>query len=523
MTVLDPPSGAPGDGDKPVAASHPINPPVFFGAIGVIGGFILFILANLDSAAATFSAIQAGATEWFGWFIVLTVNVLLAFVILKAAGRNGAIRIGGAHARPEFSRVAWFAMLFSAGMGIGLLFYGVAEPVTHFSQPPAVAGIDTQIEKAQHAMGVTFLHWGLHAWAIYAVIALALAYVSFNRGLPLTVGSVVQAVLPGAPAVLRTLVDVLAIVATVCGVATSLGIGASQVNSGLNVLFGMPENTGNQLMLIILITAVATVSVALGLRTGVKRLSELNMVLALLLMAFVLIIGPTVFILDGFVQNTGYYIQKFFTLATWTETYAGTTWHDGWTVFYYAWWISWSPFVGMFIARISYGRTVREFVLGVLLAPTLVTFLWITVFGNSALHIEMFGEGGLSEVVNASAAQALFAFLARFPFAELSSGLAIIIITTFFVTSADSGAMVTAIMASGGDQDAPFLQRTVWAVALGVVAAVLMFAGGLGALQTAAIVTGLPFAVVLLFLAWATYRMMRQDAPPGPRRARAEV
>ncbi len=499
-----------------------LNRPVFFGALAVIGVFMAATLANLDAAAAVFAGVQAAAAERFGWFMLLTVNALLGVALVFALGRFGGVRLGGADARPEFSRLGWFAMLFSAGMGVGLLFYGVAEPVTHFQTPPEVAGVDDAVQRAQHAMGVTFLHWGLHAWAIYAVIALALAYGRFNRGLPLTIGAVVRAAWPGAPGALIWLVDVLAIVATVCGVATSLGIGAAQVSAGLNTLTGWTESPGRNLVLIAGITALATVSVALGLETGIKRLSEFNMVLAAGLMLFVLAAGPTVFILDGFVQNTGYYIQKFFTLSTWTETYVGTKWSDGWTVFYFAWWVSWSPFVGMFIARISYGRTVREFVGGVLLVPTLVTFVWMTVFGNSALHIELFGDGLLGPLVQDSAPRALFAFLAYFPLAAVSSAVAIAIIVTFFVTSADSGALVTAMLASADHYEAPFLQRTVWAIALGGMAAVLMVAGGLSALQTAAIVTGLPFAVIVLGLAWGVHRMLAQDHPrarsaPAPR------
>ena len=411
-------------------------------------------------------------------------------------------------------------MLFSAGMGIGLLFYGVAEPILHFSNPPvsAFSNPDATLERglagnAQHAMGLTFLHWGLHAWAIYAVIGLALAYITFNRKLPLSIGAFLKAAFPRIPTLLVDLIDILAITATVCGVATSLGFGASQINAGLTLLAGVPDNAFVKFILITVITGFATISVALGLKTGIKRLSEINMVLAVILAAFVLIAGPTVFILDGFIQNIGYYIQRFVYLSSWTETYVPENWQSDWTIFYYAWWISWSPFVGIFIARISYGRTIREFIAGVLLVPTLFTFAWMTIFGNGALYIELFGAGGLAQAVQASMPDALFAFLAHYPLAQIMSGLAIVIVTTFFVTSADSGALVTAMIASGGDHEAGFAPRVIWSVAIGLLAAVLLWAGGLQALQTGAIVTGLPFAFVLLLMAVGLYRMLATELP----------
>jgi choline/glycine/proline betaine transport protein len=425
------------------------------------------------------------------------------------------IRLGGVDAKPEFSRLTWFAMLFSAGMGIGLLFFGVSEPITHFSSPPKPppAHLTTDAAIAGEAMSVTFLHWGLHAWATYAVIGLALAYVRFNRNLPLTVSAILTPILPRPMPVFSHVVDVLAIVATVCGVSTSLGLGASQVNAGLTHLFGIAENNTSKLIIIAVITAIATLSVASGLERGIRRLSEINMSLAGLLLGFVLLAGPTVFVLDGFVQNVGNYFQNFVRLSTWSEAYSGTSWQNGWTVFYWAWWISWSPFVGMFIARISYGRTIREFILGVLFIPTALTFFWMAVFGNTALHIELFGAGGIVDAVNASSANAMFVFLGHFPIAAATSLLAIIIVVTFFVTSADSGAMVTDIIASGGQPNRGVAQRSIWAIALGVMAAVLLIAGGLGALQTAAIVTGLPFAVVLILMCFAVHRLLREDYP----------
>jgi choline/glycine/proline betaine transport protein len=494
------------------------NPPVFYGAIALIFGLLGFALFNIGQAEAVFGAIQRGASVNFGWLLVLTANLMLIACLYLAISKLGDVRLGGKQAKPEFSRAAWFAMLFSAGMGIGLLFYSVAEPVMHFANPPVsqFSVPDAQQPRvvagnAQHAMGLTYLHWGLHVWAIYAIIALGLAYVAFNRGKTLSIGAFLGEVWPGMPRFLVNLVDILAIVATVCGVATSLGLGASQINAGLTKLFGTGDTFAAKLAIIALVTGLATLSVAMGLEKGIKRLSQLNMGLALLLAVFVFVAGPTVFLLDSFIQNLGYYMQRFIYLSTWTESYTQGEWQLDWTIFFYAWWISWSPFVGIFIARISYGRTVREFVTGTLLVPTLFTFAWMTVFGDTALHIELFGQGGLQQAVAASLPDALFAFLDHFPLAAVTSLLAIFIIATFFVTSADSGALVVAMIASGGDHEAGLAPRVIWAATMGILAAGLLFAGGLGALQTAAIVTGLPFALVLLAMAAGTIVLLRRD------------
>jgi choline/glycine/proline betaine transport protein len=494
------------------------KPSVFFGAILAIGGLILFAILDAGTAGEDFAAVQSFATHNFGWLLVLTANVMLIASAVMAFSRTGHVRLGGDDARPHYSLPTWFAMLFSAGMGIGLLFYGVAEPVTHFANPPASAfsNPDAALPRgiagnAQHAMGLVFLHWGLHAWSIYAIIGLSLAYVAFNKNRPLSLGSFLELAFPRTPTFLVDLIDILAITATVCGVAASLGFGASQINAGLDLLLGVPDTGMVKAILIIVITALATLSVALGLDKGIRRLSEINMGLAVLLALFVFVAGPTVFLLDAFVQNIGYYLQRFLYLSTWTETYSRGDWQSNWTMFYYAWWISWSPFVGIFIARISYGRTVREFIAGVLLVPTLFTFAWMTIFGDSALHIELFGAGGLSQAVEASMPDALFAFLSHYPLSQLFSGLAIIIVATFFVTSADSGALVTAMIASGGHHHAGFVPRVTWAIAIGVLAGALLWAGGLGALQTAAIVTGLPFAIVLLAMTWAVLRLLMAE------------
>ncbi len=414
----------------------------------------------------------------------------------------GNIRLGGDDAEPEFSTASWFSMLFSAGMGIGLLFYGVAEPMFHFQTPPFP--VEGTVERARMAMSFTFLHWGLHPWAIYALVSLALAFFSFNKGQPLSIRSIFYPLLGekiNGP--WGNLIDILATIATLFGVATSLGFGVQQVNAGLSHLIGIEQNEIIQLFLIAGITAIATISVVRGLDAGIKKLSELNIWLAMALLAFVFLAGPTLFILNGFIENIGNYFQSFPQIATWNETLENSKWQNGWTVFYWAWWIAWSPFVGMFIARVSRGRTIREFLMGVLAIPTLVTFLWMTVFGNSALYIELFGGGGLAEEVTRNVPLSLFLLLEHFPFSNITAVLGVLVVISFFVTSSDSGSMVIDIITAGGNPDPPIPQRLFWAILEGVVAAALLLSGGLAALQSAVIATGLPFGMVLIMLCFS--------------------
>ncbi len=482
-----------------------IHPPVFLISGGLIVLFVLLTLWFSDALGVWFAALQAGVSRYAGWFFVGTMNIVLIFVISLLLGRFGGVRLGGEGARPEFSTLSWYAMLFSAGMGIGLLFYGVAEPMFHFSASPlAESGTP---EAARLAMDLTFLHWGLHPWALYALVGLALAFFSFNKGLPLSIRSAFHPLLgERIYGPVGNVIDIMATVATMFGVATSLGLGVQQVNAGLNHLLGVPQTLGVQLLLIAGITTLATWSVVRGLDSGIKVLSYANMFVAAALLLFVVLVGPTLFILNALVENIGYYLQQFASLSTWNETYEGTDWQNGWTVFYWGWWISWSPFVGMFIARISYGRTVREFVKGVLFVPTLLTFVWMTAFGNSALDIEMFGAGGIAAAVQENVPVSLFVLLERFPLDIVTATLAVAVVITFFVTSSDSGSLVIDIITAGGNPDPPKAQRVFWAVLEGAVAAALLGAGGLVALQTAAITTGLPFAVVLLGMCYALHK-----------------
>jgi len=482
-----------------------VHPPVFFVSAGLILLFVVLTLLFGSRLDAIFAALQEGVSRYAGWFFVGTINIVLIFVFSLLLGRFGNVRLGGEGATPEFSTLSWYAMLFSAGMGIGLLFYGVAEPMFHFvASPLAEPGTP---EAARLAMDFTFLHWGLHPWALYTLVGLALAFFAFNKNLPLSIRCVFYPIFgERIYGPIGNVIDIMATVATMFGVATSLGLGVQQVNAGLNHLLDIPQTTGIQLALIAGITAIATWSVVRGLDAGIKLLSQINIVIAAALLLFVILAGPTLFILNGLVENFGYYLQQFFSLSTWNETYEGTDWQNGWTVFYWGWWISWSPFVGMFIARVSYGRTIREFIKGVLFIPTLVTFVWMTAFGNSALSVEIFGDGGIAAAVQENIPVSLFVLLEHFPFDTVTATLAVIVVITFFVTSSDSGSLVIDIITAGGNPDPPKPQRIFWAVTEGLVAAALLIAGGLTALQTAAITTGLPFAVVLLGMCYALHK-----------------
>ncbi|MCT4591483.1 MAG: BCCT family transporter [Carboxylicivirga sp.] len=462
-----------------------------------------------------FNAAKSYISDNTGWFFILTINVFVAFALFLGFGRFGKIKLGGASAKPEFKRSSWFAMLFSAGMGIGLLFYGVAEPIFHFDNNPF--GLEGA-EAAKSSFGIVFMHWGFHGWAVYAIVGLALAYFTFNKKLPLTIRSIFYPIWGDKIyGTIGDIIDIAAVIATLFGLATSLGFGAQQVNAGLTHLFGFDYGTTWQIGIITIITLFATISLILGLDKGIRRLSEINMKLALVLLVFVLLIGPTVFLLKAFVQNIGFYLGNFLELSFWNETFAGAKessgWQSSWTTFYWAWWIAWSPFVGLFIARISKGRTIKEFILGVLLVPSFLTFLWISVFGGSAIYKELLGNTQISEAVNANIATAIYHLLEQYPLPFISSILTIILISSFFITSSDSGSMVVDTLTSGGKLDAPVGQKVFWASMEGLIAIILLLGGGLAAMQTAVIITGLPFAIVLLIMCYSLLKTLKKDYP----------
>ncbi len=426
--------------------------------------------------------------------------------------RLGEIKLGPDHSLPEYTNISWFAMLFSAGMGIGLLFFGVAEPIMHFSSPPV--GEAMSIESAREAMKITFFHWGFHAWAIYSLMAIILAYFCYRKDLPLLPRSAFYPFVGDRIyGKFGDMIDTFSIIGTMFGVATSLGFGVAQVNAGLNYLFDVPQSPAIQVGLIAIITAMATVSVVLGLDGGIKKLSNANLIIAVLLLVAVLILGGLGGLMRSYVQNVGAYIfditYKTFNLYAYEKK---DDWIGGWTLLYWGWWISWSPFVGMFIARISRGRTIREFLLGVIFVPTAFTFLWMTVFGNSAITLVLEKNATeLVQVVNENVPVALFKFFEYFPFSSVLTGLGLILVVTFFVSSSDSGSLVIDTLASGGAEEPPVWQRVFWAVLEGVVAATLLLAGGLDALQTMTIASAFPMIFMILLGAFALIKSLRAD------------
>jgi choline/glycine/proline betaine transport protein len=492
-----------------------VNPPVFLVSSLAVLAFVLYGALEAEHAEALFGKLQAGITQYFGWYYVLSASVFLGFVLWLLMSRYGDVRLGDPHEKPEYGYFAWFAMLFSAGMGIGLLFWSVAEPMYHYLTPPFSVEGETQ-RSAEVALRTTFFHWGLHAWAIYVIVGLSLAYFAYRHKLPLSIRSAFYPLLgnriygwPGH------LIDIVAVFGTLFGVATSLGLGVQQINAGLAYLAEVPQNLTVQIVLIAIITAIATGSVMLGLNKGVKVLSNINVWLALGLVAVLLVLGPTIFILNSFVETTGRYLQNLIVMSFWTDTIGNTGWAGGWTIFYWGWWIAWAPFVGMFIARISRGRTIREFTLGVLFVPTLVTFFWLSVFGGTAMYHELLGAGGIAEAVQNDLTTALYVMLDRLPLSALTATVATVVVVTFFVTSSDSGSLVIDMLTAGGELDPPRVQRVFWAVLEGVVAAILLVAGGLKALQTASIATGLLFSVLMLLMCVSLLKAFR-DEPITP-------
>ncbi len=473
--------------------------------------FVVLTLALRSEVEPLFTAIRGWLTSNLAWFFLGSANIFVLLCLGLIVSPLGKVRLGGKEAVADYSYIGWFSMLFAAGMGIGLMFYGVAEPMSHFSSAMGGTSVENGVRTdwaplgaaagdAQAAAGLsmaaTIFHWGLHPWAIYAIVALALALFSFNKGLPMSIRSIFYPLLgervwgwPGH------VIDILAVLATLFGLATSLGLGAQQAAAGLDYLFGIGATDTSKVLLVIGITIIALMSVLAGLDKGVKRLSEINMVLAILLLLFIIVVGPTLAILTGFFSNLGSYLVNLPALSN-PFGRADANFSQGWTAFYWAWWISWSPFVGMFIARVSRGRTVREFLVAVLLVPSLVSVLWMTAFGGTALG-QFIGDG-FTGVQDAALELKLFVMLGELPLTQISSFIGIILVVVFFVTSSDSGSLVIDTITAGGKVNAPIPQRAFWAILQGVVAIALLLGGGLVALQAMAVSTGLPFTIVLL-------------------------
>lgn len=489
-----------------------ISKPVFVPSVLFISIIVIFTFINPTLANEFFTSTKNFVSEKFGWLYMLSVAIFTLFALFLALSKFGKFKLGPDQSKPNYSNLSWFAMLFSTGMGIGIVFWGIAEPVFHYANPPV--GDKETIESAKNAMSIVFFHWGLNAWAIYAIVGLVLAYFSFRHGLPLSIRSALYPLIGDKIyGKIGHTVDTVAVLGTIFGIATSLGLGVLQINSGLNYAFGIENSLTNQIILIIIICSIALISVTLGLDAGIKRLSMLNLVLAFALLMFVLIFGPTFYILDSFVQNIGTYfssiVQQTFNMYTYEKE---ASWLSSWTLFYWAWWISWAPFVGMFIARVSRGRTIKEFVIGVLFVPVGFTFIWMSVFGNSALHLIIEkGENALASAITNDVSIALFKFLEYFPFSSITAIFVVVLVAIFFITSSDSGSLVVDTIASGGNTQNPVWQRAFWASSQGVVAIAMLLAGGFEALQSASIVIALPFVVVLLIACWGIYKALNLE------------
>lgn len=500
-----------------------IHNPVFVISGLTIVGFVVLTLMFQNSVEPMFNGLRSWLTSSFDWFFLGAANVFVILCLVLIVTPLGKVRIGGKEATPDYSYAGWFAMLFAAGMGIGLMFFGVSEPISHYAS--SIAGMTqeggartdwaplgaatVENEAIRLGMAATIFHWGLHPWAIYAVVALSLAIFSFNKGLPLTMRSIFYPLLgervwgwPGH------IIDTLAVFATLFGLATSLGFGAAQANAGLDFLFGIGDTETSKIILILAITAVALLSVLAGLDAGVKRLSEINMLLAAALLLFIILVGPTIAILTGFFKNLAAYAEYLPALSN-PFGREDDNFRQGWTAFYWAWWISWSPFVGMFIARVSRGRSVREFVICVLLIPSVVSVLWMTAFGGTALSQIL--QDGLTTVKEAPLELKLFEMLAALPLAQITSFIGIVLVIVFFVTSSDSGSLVIDTITAGGKVNAPVSQRVFWCVFEGLVAITLLVGGGLGALQAMAVSTGFPFAILLLLACVALYKGLANE------------
>jgi choline/glycine/proline betaine transport protein len=496
------------------------DPTIFFVSAALTVVFVVVSIAFTAEVENTFAGLSDLLKRNLGWVYILGVTGFLAFLGWIAFSRYGNVRLGGKDARPEYGNATWFAMLFAAGIGTILMFWGVAEPISHYAEPPLNGVAPQSVDAANQALAFSLYHFGFHTWAIFCLPALAFAYFAYRRGLPFRVSSLFHPLLGdriNGP--IGKALDITAVLGTLFGVAVSIGLGTLQINSGLNTLFGVPVGALPQVLIIAVVTTIATISVALGLDKGIKRLSNINIGVAIALMLFVLVTGSTVFLLRGIIETAGTYLSSLVPLAFWNDTFAEPSWgwQGDWTVFYWAWTITWAPFVGIFIARISKGRTIRQFVLGVLGLPTAFTLVWFSIFGLSAIDIERNRGGGLvDEVVGqGDIPGALFAFLENFPLTTVMSALAVLIVVIFFTTSSDSASLVVDMLCSGVRENPPVGQRVFWALTEGVVAATLIAAtveaAALDALEQVITVLGLPFFVIAFLTMYCLVRALRED------------
>jgi choline/glycine/proline betaine transport protein len=489
-----------------------VIPQVFFISAVIAALFVAVAVPFNEPVATFFGDVTGWISAYLGWFYIFTVTALLVFLLYLALSQYGGIRLGPDDARPDYGTFTWFSMLFAAGIGTVLMFWGVAEPMSHFARPP-IEGIEpSSRESAALAMNFAFYHFGLHTWTIFAMPGLAIGYFAYRHGLPIRISSLFYPLLgrriygPWGMAI-----DIVAVLGTLFGVATSIGLGTLQMTSGMNHVAGTPTTAVMQLAILGVITVIASISVALGLDRGILRLSQFNILIAIALMLFILVTGPTVLIVSGMIESIGGYVQNLPWMATWTEAFQGGEWQRSWTVFYWAWTISWAPYVGIFIARISRGRTIRQFVAGVLLAPTVFTVVWFSVFGLAAIDLELNRGFEISALVSQDVTIALFSFLQSFPLPLLLSTLSLVIIVVFLTTSADSASLVIDMLSRDAKQASLVRQRVFWTLAQGSVAGALLLAGGFGPLQNVITTLGFPFCVLLAFMGVAMYRAVRAD------------
>ncbi|MBD3314556.1 MAG: BCCT family transporter [Chitinivibrionales bacterium] len=487
-----------------------MNPPVFFGAGGFVVALIFFGGLWTGVARELFNATLEFITLHLGWYYVLTVTFFFFFVIWLYFSPYGGIKLGGENARPEFNRPAWFTMLFAAGMGMGMVFWGVAEPIKHYSNPPFAEPFT--MTAAKEAMRFSFFHWGFHPWAIYIIFGLGIAYFHFRHGLPLAPRSLLYPIVGDRfKGWLGHAADIICTVGTLLGVATSLGLGAMQINSGLNRLLAVGYDLHIQVVIIAVITAIAITSIVSGLDRGIKYLSITNIALMFVLMSFVFWAGPTLYQIRLFITTLGDYLQNIVETSLWIDVGPDSSWQTDWTLFYWGWWLSWSPFVGVFIARISKGRTIREFIFYIFLVPSLATLLWFAVFGGTALYLELNGLGTISSIVDENVAMSLNALLRYLPLASITQWLGLFLIVIFFITSSDSGSLVDDMVTSGGHPNPPVAQRIFWGSAEGAAAAVMLVVGGLKALQAASLSAGLVQSFLLLASCYGLTKALRSD------------
>jgi len=507
---------------------HGVNPVMAIGSALLVIAFVLFTVIDPEYAGSLYSQAKAFIATDLAWYYVGLVSSFLFIAIYMVFSRYGGIRLGRDDEKPEYSFFSWFSMLFGAGIGIGILFWSIAEPIYHFQGNPFIAeGQALSVEAAQVAMRISIFHWGLHGWGLFAMSGLGLAYFHYRKGLPLSIRSGLYPIFGDriyGP--IGHIADLLAVFGTVFGIATSLGLGAQQINAGLNYLFGLEVGTTNQVIIIAVVSVIATISVLTGVNKGIKILSELNMCLTAVILTFFLVLGPTAYILGSFATNIGDYLVNAVSLGLWVDPDPEGQWQGWWTIFYWGWWIAWAPFVGIFIARISRGRTIREFVLGVLLAPTILATFWISTFGNTAMFIELFGSGGVTAAVNADITSALYTTIELMDLGSVltiaGASICTFMLVTYFVTSADSATLVICTLLSMGDEHPAMRYRVFWGLSIGAVAGVLLLAGGLKALQTASIVAALPYSVVLLLTMWGLYKSLRQEPLLGAMKKRVE-